>query len=345
MIPDEILPKDYPFEKETIVRKVMNIETNPEWGMDPRKRPIKDLLEFGVIILDKPPNMTSHEVTAWIAKILGCSAAAHGGTLDPKVTGVLPIALGRATPIGGLWLKSDKEYIGVMRLHGDVDKERIVKVFREFRGAIFQRPPLRSAVKRRTRIRKIYDLELIEMDGRDVLFRVKCQAGTYIRKLCVDIGDVLGVGAHMIDLRRISSGIFREENAVIMQEIVDGYKLWKDYDDESELRRIILPAEVGVMHLKRIIISDKAVGAITYGAQLYAPGVVAYDYDIVAGETVSLLSIKGELIAIAEVDVSGTDLAKMTRGRVTRKIRVLMPKDIYPPYWKGSFRETKKSRN
>jgi len=336
-----MLPEEYPFERETIVRKILNIETNPEWGCKPTERSIEELLEFGVIILDKPPNMTSHEVTAWIAKILGASAAAHGGTLDPKVTGVLPIALGRATPIGGLWLKSDKEYICVMRLHDDVPESDLLRVFREFRGAIFQRPPLRSAVKRRTRIRKIYELELIEKEGRDVLFRVKCQAGTYVRKLCVDIGDVLGVGVHMIDLRRVKSGIFDEKNAVIMQELVDAYKLWKDMGDETELRRIILPAEVGVLNLRRIIISDKAIGAITYGSQLYAPGIVAYDYDMVAGETVCILSIKGELVGIAEVDVSGADLAKMARGRVTRKIRVLMPKDIYPPFWKGEFRKIK----
>jgi len=336
-----LLPRDYPFERETIVRKVLKIETNPEWGCDPRSRPIEDLIEFGVIILDKPPNMTSHEITAWIAKILKTSAAAHGGTLDPKVTGVLPIALGRATPIGGIWLKSDKEYVGVMRLHGEVSKEEILKVFREFRGAIFQRPPLRSAVKRRTRIRKIYNLELLEIDGRDVLFRVKCQAGTYIRKLCVDIGDVLGVGAHMIDLRRISSGIFNEEHSVIMQQIVDSIELWRKTGDDSELRKVVHPAEVGVLHLKRIIISDKAIGAITYGAQLYAPGIVAFDYDIVAGETISLLSAKGELVGLAEVEVSGPDIAKMTRGKVTKRIRVLMPKDVYPPFWKGEFKKLK----
>ncbi len=333
-----LLPEGFPFEKETIVRRVMKIETNPNWGCDPGKRSVEDLLEFGIIILDKPPNMTSHEVTAWIAKILNVSAAAHGGTLDPKVTGVLPIALGRATPIGGIWLKSDKEYVCVMRLHDDIDDEKIEKVFLEFKGSIFQRPPLRSAVRRRTRIRKIYDLEFLERDGKDVLFRIKCQAGTYIRKLCVDIGDVLGVGAHMVDLRRTKSGPFGEKNAVIMQELVDSFLLWKESGDDSELRKVIHPAEVGILHLKRIIISDKAIGAITYGAQLYAPGVLAFDYDFVAGETVALLSVKGELVGLAIPDVAGSDLAKMTRGRVTRKIRVLMPRDVYPPFWKGMFK-------
>ena len=336
-----LLPSGYPFDRKTIVRKVLNIQTNPEWGCDPRRRTIEELLEFGVIILDKPPNMTSHEVTAWLAKILNVSSAAHGGTLDPKVTGVLPIALGRATPIGGLWLKSDKEYVCVMRLHGDVGEEELRRVFREFTGAIFQRPPLRSAVKRRTRIRKIHSLELLEIDGRDVLIRIKCQAGTYIRKLCVDIGDVLGVGAHMIDLRRIRSGIFDEDYSVTMQDIVDGLELWRRTGDDSVLREIIHPAEVGVLHLKRIIISDKAIGAVTYGAQLYAPGIMAFDYDIVAGETVCLLSVKGELVGLAEVEVSGPDIGKMTRGKVTRKIRVLMPKGVYPPFWKGEYKKVK----
>ncbi len=337
---NELLPPEYPFDRETLVRKTLNIETNPEWGCDPRKRPIPDLLRFGVIILDKPPNMTSHEVAAWVSKILEVEPVGHGGTLDPRVTGVLPLALGKATPLGHLWLKSDKEYICVMRLHEDVPEEEILRVFGEFTGEIYQRPPLRSAVKRRTRRRKIYELEFLEKDGRDVLFRVKCQAGTYIRKLCVDIGDVLGVGAHMIDLRRIRSGIFEEKYAVIMQQVVDAYLLWKETEDDSELRNVVLPMEVGTLHLKRIIVSDKAVGAITYGAQLYAPGVVAFDYNIVAGDTVALLTIKGELIGLATVDVSGDDLAVMNRGQVTKRIRVLMPRDVYPPFWKGEFKKS-----
>lgn len=336
-----LLPPEFPFDSPTLVRRTMNITTNPEWGKKPHERTIKELIEFGVIILDKPPNMTSHEVTAWVAKILNASSAAHGGTLDPKVTGVLPIALGRATPIAGLWLKSNKEYIGVMKLHEDIETEEILRVFKEFTGRIFQRPPLRSAVKRRTRIRTIYELELLERESRNILFRVHCQAGTYIRKLCVDIGDALGVGAHMIDLRRTRSGLFKEEYAIIMQQLVDAYFEWKKYDNEEPLRRIIHPAEVGILHLRRIIISDKAIGAITYGAQLYAPGVLAFDYDIVAGETVALLSVKGELVGLAKTDVSGSDLAKMSRGQVTKKIRVLMPRDIYPPYWKGTFKRTK----
>ncbi|MCR8463363.1 MAG: RNA-guided pseudouridylation complex pseudouridine synthase subunit Cbf5 [Candidatus Korarchaeota archaeon] len=337
---DKLLPSEYPWEKETLVRKVLKVETNPDWGCDPRKRKIQDLLYFGLIILDKPPNITSHEAAAWVSKILGVEPVGHGGTLDPKVSGVLPLALGKATPLATYWLKSDKEYICVMRLHREVPEEDILRILREFTGEIYQRPPIRSAVKRRTRIRKIYDIEFLERDDRDVLLRIKCQAGTYIRKLCVDIGDALGVGAHMIDLRRIRSGVFSEEYSVMMQEIMDAYILWKETGDDSELRRVILPIEVGALHMKRIIISDNTVGAITYGAQLYAPGVVAFDYDIKAGDAVALFTCKGELVAIAEVEVSGEDLLKMRSGQVTRKMRVIMPRGIYPPFWKGKFKDS-----
>lgn len=337
----KLLPDEYPLEKETLVRRVSKIETNPEWGQNPRNRAVQDLLRFGIIILDKPPNVTSHEVAAWASKILEIEPVGHGGTLDPKVSGVLPLALGKATPLAAYWLRSDKEYVCVMRLHREVPDEEIINVLREFTGDIYQRPPIRSAVKRRTRIRRIHEIEMLERDGRDVLLRIQCQAGTYIRKLCVDIGDALGVGAHMIDLRRIRSGMFSEEYAVMMQEVVDAYLLWKSTGDDSELRRVVLPMEVGALHMKRIIISDNAVGAITHGAQLYAPGIVAFDYDIKAGDVVALLTCKGELVAIAEVEVSGEDLLKMRSGQVTKKMRVLMPQGLYPPLWKKKFKDTK----
>jgi len=185
-----MLPENFPFDDPTLIYKVTpeEIETNPKWGTTPTNRTVSELLNFGVINLDKPPNLTSHEVSAYISKILNVEKVAHGGTLDPGVTGVLPIALGKATPIARTWLTSDKEYVVVMRLHGDIELNRILEVFREFTGPIYQRPPIRSAVARRTRIRKIYEIKFLEMKDKDVLFKVKCQAGTYIRKLCVS-GD------------------------------------------------------------------------------------------------------------------------------------------------------------
>ena len=105
---------------------------------------------------------------------------------------------------------SGKEYICVMKLHGDSNEGQIKQVLSEFEDEIYQRPPLRSSVKRQLRTRRIYYIDYIETDGRNVLFKVACEAGTYIRKLCFDIGEILGVGAHMQELRRTRSGSFTE---------------------------------------------------------------------------------------------------------------------------------------
>ncbi|MHA1617102.1 MAG: RNA-guided pseudouridylation complex pseudouridine synthase subunit Cbf5 [Candidatus Njordarchaeales archaeon] len=330
------LPKDFPFENdESLIYKTEKIETNPNWGHWPDKRPIEEHIRFGVINLDKPPNLTSHEVSAYIAKLLSLNKVAHGGTLDPGVSGILPIALERATPIARTWLPSDKIYVVAMRLHKQVDEEKVKKVLKEFEGPIYQRPPLRSAVVRRTRIRRIYKIDYLEMLERDVLFIVHCQAGTYMRKLCTDIGDVLGVGAHMIDLRRLKSGPFYEDDTLrTLQDLVDAWTLFKEEGNETALRDVILPAEVGILHLPRIIINDGAVGALTYGAQLYVPGIVAFSSNIKKGDLVAILTVKGELVGLARVILDAEEIKRKEKGQVTDDTRILMPRNLYPPMWK-----------
>ena len=331
------LPENFPFEKNDLVYKTRNFSTNPEWGWRPSERPIMELLNFGLINLDKPPNLTSHEVSAYIAKILGLRKVAHGGTLDPGVSGILPIALERATPLARVMLTSDKEYIIVIRLHEDVDENKLLETIKMFEGPIYQRPPLRSAVVRKTRIRHIYAIEFIEKLGRDILIRVHCQAGTYMRKLATDLGDTLGIGAHMVDLRRISSGIFTEDETLCtMQDIIDAWAIYKETGEEKFLRQIILPAEVAILHLPRIIINDGAVGAIAHGAQLYAPGIVAFSKDIERDSLVAILTIKGELVALAKSIVDTETLINMDKGQVTGETRVLIPRTLYPPMWKQS---------
>jgi len=335
------LPPDFPFESEDLVYKVDKIETNPNWGYWPEKRPIEEHIRFGVINLDKPPNLTSHEVSAYIAKLLGLKKVAHGGTLDPGVSGVLPIALERATPIARTWLPSNKIYVVAMRLHKSVDEERVKKILKEFEGPIYQRPPLRSAVVRRTRIRHIYKIEFLEMSSRDVLFIVHCQAGTYMRKLCTDIGDILGVGAHMIDLRRLKSGPFVEDDTLrTLQDLVDAWALYKEEGNEKALRDVILPAEVGILHLPRIIINDGAVGALTYGAQLYIPGIVAFSQKIKKGDLVAILTVKGELVGLGKTLLDSQEIEKREKGQVTEDTRILMPRALYPPMWKKKSAQT-----
>jgi hypothetical protein len=174
-------------------------------GKRPDERSIEELLDGGVINLDKVQGPTSHQVTAWVKDILGVKKIGHGGTLDPHVSGVLPIALGRATRLTDLVLRSDKEYVCHMKLHRDRPKAKVTEILATFVGAIYQTPPVRSAVKRQMRMRRVQSINILEIKGRDVLFRVSCDAGTYIRTLCVDVGEALGCGANMVSLRRSGS--------------------------------------------------------------------------------------------------------------------------------------------
>ncbi len=213
--------------------------TDPRYGYDPFNRPIDILLDYGLIPLDKPAGPTSHEIVAWVRRIFEIEKAGHSGTLDPPATGLLPIGLGEATKALGVLLLGPKEYYAIARLHSSVNREKLDLVLKEFRGKIYQRPPQRSAVKRSTRIREIYELELLEEHGRLLLLRVLCQAGTYIRKLIYDIGEILGVGATMIELRRTRVSNLYEDNMVRMHELVDAYYSWKESKDER-LRKMIL---------------------------------------------------------------------------------------------------------
>jgi H/ACA ribonucleoprotein complex subunit 4 len=167
--------------------------TDPKYGHQPSERPATEFIQYGTINLDKPAGPTSHEVAAWVKKIMHVCAIGHGGTLDPKED---------STKVVQAFLYSGKEYICVMKLHADSNEEEIKRVLGEFEDEIYQRPPLRSSVKRQLRTRRIYFIDYMEYSGRNVLFKVGCEAGTYIRKLCFDIGEILGVGAHMQELRR-----------------------------------------------------------------------------------------------------------------------------------------------
>ena len=251
------------------------------------------------------------------------------------VTGVLPVALMEATKVLQALLLSGKEYVGVMKLHRDVSEERLRRVMEEFQGEIYQRPPLRASVKRRLRIRKIYWLRLLEMDRRYVLVRVACEAGTYIRKLCADIGEALGTGAHMQELRRTRSGPFTEdENLVRLQDLSDAVYEWKEEGKEEPLRRLIFPMEKALSLLPRIVIRDSAVDAICHGAQLAAPGVLMLDEGIRQGDRVAVFTLKGEAVALSTALVSSEEMLKMRRGLVAKTERVLMKPGTYPKMWK-----------
>ncbi len=308
-------------------------ETDPRYGTEPENRPLDSYITNGVINLDKPSGPSSHQVSSWVKKILGVEKAGHSGTLDPAVTGVLPVAIENSTKILKTLLLATKEYVCLMSLHGDVSDEKLKEVLRYFHGKIYQKPPLKSAVKRRLRIKTIYYIDLIERDGRDVLFRVGCEAGTYIRKMCRDIGLVLGTGAHMQELRRTKAGPFDENSLVTLHDLKDAYEFYRDSGDESELRRYILPVESAVKHLKRIWINDGAVDALCHGADLNAPGICRMDSRIELSNIVAIFTLKNELVAIGSSLRSSSEIMDMRKGRVVDMERVIMPPSTYPRKW------------
>ncbi len=310
-------------------------DTSPEYGVLPYKRDIKEHIINGVINIDKPPGPTSHEVVAWIKKMLDLRKAGHGGTLDPKVTGVLPVALENATKVIGNVVHTTKEYIMIIQLHSSVKKEKFEKVLYIFKGRIYQRPPLRSSVKRTIRVRTIHYIELLEYTGKYALVKIGCEAGTYMRKLAHDIGLIMGVGAHMRELRRTRTGPFREDETLVrIQELSEAIYMWKKQGDERLLRRIILPVEVATAHLPKIVLRDTAVDAIAHGANLAVPGVARLTNDVAKDSKVALYTLKGELVALGKALYNAEEIARMKRGIVVKITRVYMKPGVYPPIWR-----------
>jgi H/ACA ribonucleoprotein complex subunit 4 len=301
---------------------------------DPAKD-VERLLGSGVINVDKPQGPTSHQVSAWVKKMLGAERAGHGGTLDPRVTGVLPIALDRATKALGALLYGDKEYVGVLHLHQDVKEERVREVLKDFVGEIYQIPPVRAAVKRTRRTRRIYELEPLEFRGRDVLFRVRSESGTYIRTLCVDVGEALGVGGHMADLRRTRSAGFSEGESVTLQDVLDAYVCWKEDRDPSYLKEVILPMESLLSHLAHVTVKDSAVDALCHGADLAVPGVARLDSEFMPGDPVAMFTQKGEGIALGKARMKPSKIIEKDRGVAVTVERVFMPPGTYPKMWKS----------
>jgi len=306
------------------------------WGKRPSDRSIGELLEAGVIALDKPCGPTSHQVTAWAKEILGMKKMGHGGTLDPNVSGVLPLCLGKAMRLTDLVLSSDKEYICVMRLHRDRDEKRVRKVFAEFTGKIYQFPPVRSAVKRQLRIRTISELEILEISGRDIIFKVSCDAGTYVRTLCTDIGEALGCGANMIELRRSRSGSMKEDKATSLFDLKDSYVFWQQHGREEWIRSIVMPMESLVEPLPKIIVKASAVDAICHGADLNIQGIHMLDEDIRKNALVALMTARGELIAMGTMMMSSPKIMATSQGKAVKVTRVMMSAGRYPKMWKFS---------
>lgn len=294
-------------------------------------------MRYGVINLDKPANPSSHEVVAWIKKMLRVDKTGHSGTLDPKVTGCLIVCLDRATRLVKAQQSAGKEYVGIVRLHSAIQNEGVLrKAVETLTGALFQRPPLVAAVKRQLRIRTIYESKLLEYDQDRHLgvFWVSCEAGTYVRTLCVHLGLLVGVGGHMQELRRVRSGIMSEnDNLVTMHDLLDAQYMFDQSKDEKYLRHAVMPLETLLTSFKRVVVKDSAVNAICYGAKLMIPGLLRFADGIEVGEEVVMITTKGEAIAMGICQMTTSVMATVDHGVVAKIKRVIMERDTYPRRW------------
>lgn len=319
-----------PFERikrEIMVRR--EVKTDPKYGENPTERSTEKLLDYGVIPINKPKGPTSHQVSSYAKDIIGVKKCGHSGTLDPKVTGVLPVAIGRGTRIVQALLPAGKEYICIMHLHSEVAEDKIKEAMAGFVGKIKQMPPIKSAVKRQWRYRKIYYLDVIEIEEKDVLFRVGCQAGTYIRKLCHDIGDKLGVGGHMVELVRTKAGPFNDSEMYSLQELRDAVRFMKE-GNERFIRTVVKPIEYAVSHMPKVWIVDSAVEPLCHGTNLAAPGISKVESEIQLDEVVAVMTLKDELVALGLAKMISKDMAAKEKGIAVRIEKVFMLPGTYP---------------
>lgn len=244
------------------------------------------------------------------------------------MTGVLPIALDKATRIVQALLKAGKEYICLMHLHKEVAENKIHELMKEFQGKIKQLPPVRSAVKRQERFREIYYLNILEINGKDVLFKVGCEAGTYIRKLAHDFGKRLGTGAHMFQLIRTKAGPFTDKDWHSLQDLKDAYEFYKE-GNEKEIRKIILPFERAVEHLPKVWVFDNAVNNICHGASLGVPGISKLHLNINKNDSIAIMTLKEELIALGTSQITSEEMFKSEKGIAVKVEKVLMPRNTY----------------
>ena len=294
-------------------------------------------MKYGVINLDKPANPSSHEIVAWVKKILKVEKTGHSGTLDPKVTGCLIVCLNRATRLVKAQQSAGKEYVGIVKFHNPIESAAEVEdCLKRLQGACFQRPPLISSVKRELRVRTIYDYKLFEFDKKEnmAIFWISCEAGTYVRTMCVHLGLLAKTGGHMQELRRVRSGILKEdETMVTMHDVLDAQYMYEQTKKEDYLRRVVRPLEILLTTYPRIVIKDSAVNALCYGAKLTVPGVLRFENGIENGKEVVIITTKGEAVAIAVAEMTSSVLSSCDHGIVCKTKRVIMDRETYPRKW------------
>jgi tRNA pseudouridine55 synthase len=309
--------------------------TDDRYGHYLYERPIHILFDYGLILIDKPSGPTSHEVASWVKKILNIEKSGHSGTLDPGATGLLPMGLGESTKALSILLLGPKEYYTIARIHSNFDKYILEKILLEFHGEIYQRPPQRSSVKRMTRIRKIHEIEYVEGNDKLILLRILCQAGTYIRKLIYDIGEILGSGATMVELRRTRVCHFFERDGLIkLHDLYNAFHLYNEKNDEENLRKVIKPIEICFKDLPTVVIRDTAVDALCHGAQLAIPGISELSPSIQKNDLVAIYTLKGEIVGLAQSLMNIHEIVSNKNGISFTMNRLIMKPNTYPKGWR-----------
>ncbi len=280
---------------------------------------IERLLDDGVVVINKPPGHTSHEITGFVKKITGAKRSGHAGTLDPDVSGVLPVAIGKATKLLRYIAGKEKTYVGIVRFKKEQTQSEIETLFKKFTGELVQTPPKMSAVRKAPRKRTVYELKLLEVNGHNALFITRVDAGTYIRTLCEDIGKICG-GARMEELRRIAVGRISEKQSHTMEELIDAMWFYKEKKDPSLLLRMIKPPE-RFIDLKKAFIKESALDSIFSGAQVMAPALESLETGVQKNDRVAMFC-GDRFIGVGIAQLSAEEAKKSGHGLAIKLERV-----------------------
>ena len=307
--------------------------TDAAFGTAPDDRSLEQRLASGFILIDKPAGPTSHQLAAWARDMLGLERLGHGGTLDPFATGVLPLMTGRCMKITNKILKHTKSYIAVLRFRDRPDEATIRETMASLTGRIYNVPPEVSAVKVQVRTRTIHAFELLDMDENDVVARITCEAGTYIRTMARDMGLLLNTPVTLKELRRETSGMFDLEHCVTMDQLADAVWLWKECGQEDALKAIVHPIEKLLVDVPRCHVKDSAVAAIAYGAPLLRPGLISIPQNLKKGTELMVSSMKDEAVGFVRLKMDSDEIATLDAGEVARPSMVLIDTEVYPRRW------------
>jgi len=288
------------------------------------KKTAEALLNFGIINLDKPKGPKSIHVVNKIRGILEQPKAGHAGTLDPAVTGVLPVGLGKALKVLPVLSLAGKVYEGKMHLHEETTKEQLQDAFKKFTGVIKQTPPSKSAVARREREREVYWFEIKSIKGKDVEFETGVQHGTYIRTLCIQVGEYLKVGAHMTYLRRIQAGPLKIDDSVTLTEVKNNYRKYLDTKQDKYIARFVISVENAVGHLPAVWIDEGVKPRLVHGSPVFVPGVLAFTSDLAKGSTTAVFDLQNNLLSIGIAELSASELQKAEKGMAIKTDVVLI---------------------